>query len=68
VVGRSIHTLSQDTIDTASPGGRHVLYVFAALAEFERDLIKERSNAGLAAAPVQGSSGSRQSQLPKSSI
>ena len=31
----------QETIDTTSPGGRLVFHVFAALAEFERDLIRE---------------------------
>ena len=44
----------QETIDTTSPGGRLVFHVFAALAEFERDLIRERINAGLAAARAQG--------------
>ena len=36
----------QETIDTTSPGGRLVFHVFAALAEFERDLIRERTHAG----------------------
>lgn len=50
----------QETIDTTSPGGR---LVFAALAEFERDLIKERTNAGLAAARARGRTGGRPPRL-----
>ena len=49
----------QETIDTTSPGGRLVFHVFAALAEFERDLIRERTNAGLAAARARGRTGGR---------
>lgn len=40
----------QENIDTSSSGGRLVFNIFASLAEFERDLIRERTNAGLAAA------------------
>jgi DNA invertase Pin-like site-specific DNA recombinase len=40
----------QEAIDTTTPGGKLVLDVFAALAEFERDLVRERTSAGLAAA------------------
>ncbi len=43
-----------DPIDTASPGGRLVLHIMAALAEFERSLIRERTLAGLAAAKRRG--------------
>ncbi|CAM3139862.1 DNA-invertase hin [Arthrobacter ulcerisalmonis] len=53
----------QETIDTTSPGGRLVFHVFAALAEFKRDLIKERTNAGLAAARARGRTGGRPSRL-----
>jgi DNA invertase Pin-like site-specific DNA recombinase len=45
----------QEAIDTTTPGGKLVFHVFAALAEFERDLIRERTSAGLAAARVRGS-------------
>jgi DNA invertase Pin-like site-specific DNA recombinase len=44
----------QEAIDTTTPGGKLVLHVFAALAEFERDLIRERTSAGLAAARARG--------------
>jgi DNA invertase Pin-like site-specific DNA recombinase len=40
----------QEAIDTTTPGGKLVFHVFAALAEFERDLIRERTAAGLPAA------------------
>lgn len=53
----------QETIDTTSPGGRLVFHVFAALAEFERDLIRERTNAGLAAARARGRTGGRPPRL-----
>ena len=53
----------QETIDTTSPGGQLVFHVFAALAEFERDLIRERTNAGLAAARARGRTGGRPSAL-----
>ncbi len=43
-----------EAIDTSSPGGKLVFHVFAALAEFERDLIRERTRAGLAAARARG--------------
>lgn len=37
-------------IDTTTPGGKLIFHLMRALAEFERDLIRERTNAGLAAA------------------
>ena len=52
----------EETIDTTSPGGRLVYHVFAALAESVRDLIRERTNAGLAAARA-GRTGGRPSLL-----
>ncbi len=53
----------QESIDTTTPGGRLVFHVFAALAEFERDLIRERTNAGLAAARARGRKGGRPSVM-----
>jgi DNA invertase Pin-like site-specific DNA recombinase len=48
-----------ENIDTTTPGGRLVFHIFAAMAEFERDLIRERTRAGLAAARQRGRQGGR---------
>ena len=53
----------QEAIDTTTPGGKLVFHVFAALAEFERDLIRERTSAGLAAARARGRQGGRPSVM-----
>lgn len=50
-------------IDTATAGGRLIFHVFAALAEFERELIRERTNAGLAVARARGRRGGRRRAL-----
>lgn len=44
----------QEAIDTTSAAGKLIFHVFAALAELERELIRERTKAGLAAARVRG--------------
>jgi DNA invertase Pin-like site-specific DNA recombinase len=44
----------QENIDTQSSGGKLFFHIFAAIAEFERDLIRERTQAGLAAAHGRG--------------
>jgi DNA invertase Pin-like site-specific DNA recombinase len=44
----------QEQIDTTTSGGKLIFHVFGALAEFERDLIRERTHAGLAAARARG--------------
>ncbi len=49
----------QDPIDTTSAQGRFIFNVFASLAEFERDLISERTQAGLQAARARGRLGGR---------
>ena len=48
-----------EAIDTATPAGRLQLHLFAALAEFERELIRERAGAGREAARVRGRLGGR---------
>jgi DNA invertase Pin-like site-specific DNA recombinase len=48
-----------ENIDTTTPNGRLVFHLFAALADFERDLIRERTRAGLVAAKARGRSGGR---------
>ncbi len=52
-----------ENIDTTTPGGRLIFHIFASLAEFERDLIRERTNAGLAAARARGRLGGRPKKL-----
>jgi len=49
----------QEQLDTTTSGGKLIFHLFAALAEFERDLIRERTNAGLAAARARGRNGGR---------
>jgi DNA invertase Pin-like site-specific DNA recombinase len=46
-----------ESIDTTTPGGKLIFHIFGALAEFERELIRERTNAGLAAARARGRRG-----------
>ena len=46
-------------IDTTTPGGKLIFHIFGALAEFERDLIRERTTAGLVAARARGRTGGR---------
>ncbi len=52
-----------ENIDTTTPGGRLTFHLFAALAEFERSIIKERTMAGLAAARSRGRRGGRPPSL-----
>jgi len=49
----------QEKIDTSSSGGRLVFHMFGALAEFERNLVRERTQAGLNAARARGRKGGR---------
>jgi len=48
-----------ESIDTVTPGGKLVFHVFGALAEFERSIIRERTEAGLRAARDRGRLGGR---------
>jgi len=48
-----------ESIDTTTPGGRLIFHVFGALGQFERDLIRERTRAGLSAAAARGRRGGR---------
>ena len=56
--GRLFKSL-QENIDTASSSGKLIFHVFGALAEFERDVIRERTLAGLQAARERGKVGGR---------
>ncbi|EKK0688195.1 recombinase family protein [Escherichia coli] len=61
---RGIHFKSlTDSIDTSSPMGRFIFHIMSALAEMERELIVERTRAGLAAAREKGRIGGRRPKL-----
>ena len=57
-----------EKIETNSATGKLVFHVFAALAEFERSLIRERTHAGLAAARARGRSGGRTPKLGEKQV
>lgn len=83
-LGRSLHDLVQivaeleqrgvhfesltEKIETGSAAGKLVFHVFAALAEFERNLIRERTRAGLVAARARGRAGGRKPKLTDAQI
>lgn len=49
----------QESIDTTTSGGKLIFHIFASLAEFERDIIRERTHAGLSSARARGRKGGR---------
>jgi len=57
-----------ESIDTTTSGGRLIFHVFASLAHFERDLIRERTKAGLAAAAARGRKGGRKPVVTKEKL
>ena len=57
-----------EAIDTTTSGGRLVFHIFAALAEFERSIIRERTMAGLASARARGRLGGRPPALSAEDI
>lgn len=62
--GVYINSLS-DKVDTSSSSGRLIMNVVGAIAEFERELIRERTRAGLSAARARGKKGGRKPGLSK---
>jgi len=56
-----------ESIDTTTPGGKLIFHIMGALAEFERDLIRERTHAGLDAARARGRKGGRPKTIDTSS-
>lgn len=56
--GVGFHSLTEN-IDTTTSGGMLIFHVFGALSQFERDLIRERTRAGLSAAATRGRKGGR---------
>lgn len=66
---KGVHFRSlQENMDTSTPGGKLIFHVFGALAEFERDLIRERTMAGLQAARARGRLGGRPKKLDPSKV
>jgi DNA invertase Pin-like site-specific DNA recombinase len=57
-----------ENIDTTTSGGKLIFHIFGALAEFERNLIRERTNAGLTAARERGRIGGRPKALTQRQI
>jgi DNA invertase Pin-like site-specific DNA recombinase len=58
-IGLKVLSGQGESIDTTTASGKLVFGIFAALAEFERELISERTKAGLAAARIRGRNGGR---------
>ncbi len=67
-VGLRVLTGQGASIDTSTAAGKMVFGIFAALAEFERDLIRERTYAGLAAARARGRTGGRPKVMTEAKI
>ena len=67
-IGFKVLTGQGANIDTTTANGKLIFGIFAALAEFERELIRERTMAGLKAARARGRKGGRKFQLTKSKI
>lgn len=67
-IGFKVLTGAGAQIDTSTANGRLFFGVFAAFAEFERDLIAERTRAGLAAARARGRKGGRPRKMDKTTL
>ena len=67
-IGLCVLTGQGANIDTTTASGKLIFGIFAALAEFEGDLIRERTMAGLAAARARGRHGGRKFELTKNQI
>ncbi len=57
-----------EAIDTTTPGGRLIFHVFGALGQFERDLTRERTRAGLKAAAARGRKGGRKPVVTEATV
>ena len=57
-----------ENIDTTTSGGKLIFHIFGALAEFERNLIRERTQAGLTAARARGKKGGRPKAMSENQL
>ena len=67
-IGFKVLTGQGANIDTTTPNGRLIFGIFAALAEYERELISERTKAGLTSARARGRTGGRKYKMTSSKI
>ncbi len=67
-MGVKVHCLALGGVDLTSPAGRMTMQVIAAVAEFERDLLIERTQSGLARAKAEGKALGRPRALPDQAI
>lgn len=58
----------QESLDTTTSGGKLIFHIFGALAEFERDLIRQRTRAGLVSARARGRKGGRPPSLDQKKV
>ena len=65
--GVELHSLTEN-INTTTPSGKLTFHIFAALAEFERDILRQRVNAGLRAARRRGRVGGRPKALGEADL
>ena len=65
--GVELHSLTEN-IDTTTPSGKLTFHIFAALSEFERDILRQRVNAGLKAARKRGRVGGRPRALGEADL
>jgi DNA invertase Pin-like site-specific DNA recombinase len=67
-VGVQLKSLTENIIDTTSPSGKLIFGIFAVMAEFERDMLRQRTIAGLVAAKKRGRVGGKPRSLDAAKI
>ncbi len=66
--GIQLKSLTENLIDTTTPSGKLVFGIFGLMAEFERDMLRQRTNAGLAAARKRGRVGGRPKSIDTAAL
>jgi DNA invertase Pin-like site-specific DNA recombinase len=66
--GIELRSLTENIVDTTSPSGKLVFGIFALMGEFERDLLRQRTRAGLAAARNRGRVGGRPKRIDAAAL